>query len=167
MMSARGRWRNSKPPTAVMPSGQGARGAASERIEGSYALGCPEIYSHDDDRHDGESRGERNIARRSLLGVDRLADEIARGADDLRNDVVAKRQREGEDRSGDKSGQRQRQDDGAKRLDGVGAEIGRCLNEARGNTLEGRLGGKDHVRKPDIDERQEHADVAYGQRWAA
>src|SRR5215207_1842614 len=114
MMSARGRWRNSRPPTAVMLSGQGARREASERIEGPHALGDPEIYSHDDDRHDGEGRGEGNIARRSLLGVDGLADEVARGADDLGNDVVAKGKGESEDRSGDQSGQRQRQDDGAK-----------------------------------------------------
>ena len=83
---------------------------ASERIEGSHPLGAPEIEAHDDDRHDGEGGGERDIARRALMGIDRLADEEPRRADDLRDDVVAQRQREGEDRAGDDARQRERKD---------------------------------------------------------
>src|SRR6185295_19790272 len=130
-MSARGRWRNSRPPTAVMLSGQGARREWSERIECSHALGDPQIYSHDDDGHDGEGGSERNVTRRSLLGIDGLADEEARSADDLRDNVIAESEGEGEDRSGDQAGQGKGQDHGAEGLSGISTEVGRCLDEAR------------------------------------
>ena len=48
------------------------------------ALGAPEIEAHDDDRHDREGGGQRDVAGGALLRVDGLADEEPRGADDLR-----------------------------------------------------------------------------------
>ena len=69
-----------------------------------------------DDRHDGEGGRERDVAGRALLRIDHLADDERRRADDLRDDVVAERQREGEDRAGDDARRRQRQDHMAKRL---------------------------------------------------
>ena len=40
-------------------------------------LAPPEIEAHDDDRHHGEGRRQRDVAGRALLRVDRLADERA------------------------------------------------------------------------------------------
>ena len=122
---------------------------------------------HDQHRHDGEGRGKRDISGRSLQRVDGLPDDQPRIADDLRNDVVAERQRKGEDRAGDDAGQRQRQDHRAERLARIGAEIGGRLDEVRRNAFERRLRRQDHVGQPDIDEDQERADVAERQRRAA
>jgi hypothetical protein len=60
--------------------------------------------------------GQRDIAGGALLRIDGLADEQSRRADDLRNDVIAKRQRKGEDRTGDDAGKGQRKQHVAKRL---------------------------------------------------
>ena len=46
----------------------------------------------------------------ALLGIDDLAEDQRGRADDLRHDVVAERQREGEDRAGDDARQGERQD---------------------------------------------------------
>ena len=54
--------------------------AASTHQSASKApmrLAIAEINGHDDDRHDGEGRRERNVAGRALLRVDGLADEMA------------------------------------------------------------------------------------------
>ena len=63
-------------------------------------------------------------AGRALLGIDRLADEQAGRADDLGNDVVAERQREGEDRPGDHPRQGEGQHDRAEGLRTGGAKVG-------------------------------------------
>ena len=62
-----------------------------------------EIDDHDEDRRDAERRRERNVSGRALLRVDRLAENERRRADDLRDDVVAERERKGEDRPGDEA----------------------------------------------------------------
>ena len=63
-----------------------------------------------------ERRGERNVVRDADGRVDDVADELRLGAaGEQRRDVVAERQREGEDRAGDDAGQRERQDDAAER----------------------------------------------------
>ena len=41
---------------------------------------------------------------------------------------------------------------------GIGAEIGRGLDEIAGHALERRLGRQDHEGQPDIEEDQEGAD---------
>src|SRR3546814_19344395 len=106
-MSSSGRCRNSRPPAAASFNAVGAPDL--ERIERSQPARAPEIEAHDDDRYDGEGGGQRDVAGGALVDIDRLADEEARGADDLRDDVIAQRQREGEDRAGDDARQRQRQ----------------------------------------------------------
>src|SRR5688500_6761496 len=107
MISASGMWRKRSPATAASDSPKGAR--RSERIEGPHAPGDRQIDAHDDDRNHGESSGKRDVSGRALMGIDGLADEEARLADDAGCDVVAERQREGEDRAGDDAGERQRE----------------------------------------------------------
>ena len=70
-----------------------------------------------------EGGGQRDVPGGALLDVDDLAEDQRRRADDLRHDVVAERQREGEDRAGDDAGQRQRQDHRPEGLARAGAEI--------------------------------------------
>src|SRR3546814_10127477 len=106
-MSSSGRCRNSRPPAAASFNAVGAPDL--ERIERSQPARAPEIEAHDDDRYDGEGGGQRDVAGGALVDIDRLADEEARGADDLRDDVIAQRQREGEDRAGEDARQRQRE----------------------------------------------------------
>ena len=106
MMSASGTCRNRRwpPQPAASLAGPQRRGACSTRIRAHRtppaAWRHQQIDGHDHDRHDGEGGGQRNIARRALVRIDRLADEGAEVADDAGNDVVAQRQREGEDRAG-------------------------------------------------------------------
>ena len=113
-----------------------------------------------DDRHDGERRGERDVAGRALVRIDRLADEGLGVADDAGDDVVAQRQREGEDRAGDD----------AREAPAAGSPCGRsapgCAPRSaeasiseRGTRSSAAYDRQDHVRQPDIDEDQEDADV--------
>ena len=81
-------------------------------------------------------------------------------ADDLRDDVVAERQREGEDRAGDDAGKRQRQDHRAEGLARLGAEIGGGLDQVARHAFERRLRWQDHVGQPDVAEDEEGAEVA-------
>ena len=101
------------------------------------------------------------------MRVDGLADEEARIADDLRDDVVAERQREGEDRAGDDAGQRQREDHVRKVWPGRAPRSAGGLDQARRHPLERRLHRQDHERQPDIEEDEERADVADRQRRPA
>ena len=80
-------------------------------------------------------------------------------ADDVGDDVVAKRQRKGEDRARDHARKGERQDHRAKGGERPGAEIRRGLDQPLGHPLEGRLGRQDHERQPDVGEHQEHAEV--------
>ena len=85
----------------------------------------------------------------------------------VRDDVVAERQREGENGAGDDAGQRQGKDHRPERLPWLSAEIRGCFDVVGGHTLQRRLDRQDHVGNPDVDEDQERADVAERQRRAA
>jgi len=63
------------------------------------------------------------------MGINGLADEQPRRPDDLGDDVVAERQREGEDRTRNEARQRQREYDPPKSLAGGRAEVGRRLDQ--------------------------------------
>src|SRR3954470_6045971 len=99
-MMASGTSRNASPNPAATFNPHPAR-CPSERIESSEPAGAPEIEAHNDDRNHGEGGGERDVPGGALLRVDDLTDEEPPVADDLRHDVVAQRQREGEDRARD------------------------------------------------------------------
>src|SRR5581483_9495250 len=78
-------------------------------LEGLERAGPPrqqEVDRHHDERDRSEGRCEREVARGAEAGrVDDVADERRpRAADERRSDVVAERQREGEDRAGDNAG---------------------------------------------------------------
>ena len=70
-------------------SNTGERRRDSERIERPSAAGQAEIDRHDQDGHDGEGGGQRDVARGALVDVDRPADKEAGVAEGLRDDVVA------------------------------------------------------------------------------
>src|SRR5262249_55645369 len=111
--------------------------------------------------------GQRDIPGGALQLIDRHTDEGARTADQLRDDVVAERQREGEDGAGGDAGNRQRQDDAPEGLAGMGAEIRRGFDEGARHALERGLDGQHHVGKPDVDEGDAGADVGYRERRTA
>ena len=69
-----------------------------QRLERAQPPGDQEVDDHDDDRHRGERRRERQVVRDADVGVDDVADEL-RARHELRRDVVAERQREREDRA--------------------------------------------------------------------
>src|SRR5258705_13247643 len=98
-MMSTGKCMKTSPPTAATRCRMLGR-SKLERIEGSEALHDREIDRDDDDRNDGERRRERNVSGEALLLIHHHADEVARRADDTRNDVVAERQRKCEDRTG-------------------------------------------------------------------
>src|SRR5665811_413534 len=65
-------------------------------FEGAQAAGDQQVGDHDDDRDEGEGGGERQVV--DDVVEDDVADELVVG-DEARGDVVAQRQREGEDRA--------------------------------------------------------------------
>src|SRR5581483_1623238 len=103
MMKRIGTLRNSTPnqAAAVRPNPALVRPAStwvrSERIEGSEPLHDGEVDRHDYDRHHGERGCQRQVAGGALVLIDELADEGPRRADQIRDDVIAQGEREGED----------------------------------------------------------------------
>src|SRR5690606_31184232 len=97
-MNASGTCRKAIATTAAARSGHPALGDVLERIEGPQPARDTQVTDHDDDRNHGQRGGHRNIAGRALMTVHRLPDERLGGPDDRRNDVVAQREREREDR---------------------------------------------------------------------
>src|SRR5258706_8479965 len=164
-MNASGTCRNATPRRAPALSGSPAlpprRGepTASEGIEGSQASRGRQIDRHDHDGHDGECRGERDVARGALQLINRLADERARVADDARNDVVAERQRKSKDRAGHHARKCQRQDHLAESLLRRRAEVGGGFRERGRHALQRRDDRQDHERQPDVEKNQKAANV--------
>src|SRR5512137_770592 len=121
-----GACRNTRPTAAITfvngegRSQEGLRGA-SERIERSEPLGQHQVQADQHDRHHGERGSERQVSGRALLLVHHHADEVAGCADHARDDVVAEREREREDRARGQPWQSERQHDVAERLPGLRA----------------------------------------------
>ena len=84
--------------TAPVASAREGASAPSERLERAEAPGDEQVDGHDRDRHEGERRGQRQVARHALLLEDDVADELV-VRDQARRDVVAEGQREREDRA--------------------------------------------------------------------
>ena len=75
-------------------------------------------YSDDrDQRDDRQRRRQRLVVGGDQLAVDDVAEHLGLAADDRHRDVVAERQREGEDRAGRDAGEHQRRDHHAQRRD--------------------------------------------------
>src|ERR1700722_1581481 len=164
MMKASGRCRSARPPAAPSrkPSGGPSFDGRSrlERIERPGAFRYRQEHAHDDHRRDGEGRRERDVSGRALLRVNHLAQDERRRANNLGHDVVAEREREGEDRPRHNPRSRKRQDHMAERLRRLGAEVPGRLDERDWHTLERRLHRKHHERRPQVKEHQHHAGVA-------
>src|ERR671910_1443463 len=71
----------------------------SQVVERSYPPNQQQVDDHDDHRHRRERGCEREVVGDADVDVDDVADEL-RARDELWRDVVAERQREGEDRPG-------------------------------------------------------------------
>src|SRR6185369_11303803 len=94
-------------------------GLRSEGIEGTEAFGDAQVNRHDDDGHHAESRGQGQVSGSPLILIDQLADEGPRRSHQIGNDVVAKGQREGEDRTRSDARNGQREDHLAESLPGL------------------------------------------------
>ena len=105
-----------------------------------------------------QRRGQRKIAAPADLQHDELRhQQFVVAAQDLRRDVVADRQHEGEECADHDAGKGQRQDDMEEGLDRPGAEIGRGLAVVRAELLEVRI---DRQRQQHDEEMHEADDVA-------
>src|SRR5215472_4753643 len=97
MIRASGKCMNRSPAMAAMRSPSGLLWFASEDIECPHALGHPQIDAHNRHGNDGEGGSERDVSGSPLQRVYGLPDHETRVSDNGGNDVVAERQREGED----------------------------------------------------------------------
>ena len=128
----------------------------------SNAPSAPREQQVDDHHRDGHRRErgrEREVVRDADVDVDDVADEL-RARDERRRDVVAERQREGEDRAGRDRGQREREDDAPERPAAVRAEVGGRLEQRGRDPLEPGVDRQDHERQPEIREDEPGGDVA-------
>ena len=83
-----------------------------------------------------------------------VAEHLDLAADDLRRDVVAEAQREREDRAGDDRRVDQRHDDDRKVRHGRGPEVAGGVQQRVRQPLEPGVDGQDHVRQPQVGQRQ-------------
>src|SRR5574343_1665222 len=154
-MTAIGKCMNSRPPQAAAFS----NGFPLERIEGPQPTRQRQIERDQHDRHHGERGRQRNIAGRALLHIHEVADEQPGRPDQGRDDVIAQRQREGEDGAGHHAGERQRQQHMAEGGERTCSQILRGLGQALRHALDGGLNRQDHELQPDVGEHQEAAEM--------
>ena len=128
------------------------RAAPSQRLEGAEAPGDEQVADHHHDRQHRVGRGDREVAECRVV-VDHVANELRVGHE-VRDDVVAQAEREGEDRARHEGRNDERQHDPAECRPRLGPEVGRGLEQRTGDPLEPGVDRQDHVRQPQVAEHE-------------
>ena len=97
-------------------------------------------------------RGERQVHVGRVV-IDDVADHLRVGHQ-VGRDVVAQRQREGEDRARDERREHQRHHHPPEGRQAARAKVGRRFEQRVRNALEAGVDGQDHVRQPQVAEHQ-------------
>src|SRR5262245_14720709 len=132
----------------------------SEVLEGAETPHDRDEHDHDRERHGREGGCEGDVVGDADVREDDVTDQLGvRTTDDPGCDVVAKREREREDRTCCDSRDGQGKDDAANGRQALRSEVGGRLQVRTGHALEGGVNGQHHERESDVGVDEPHRPV--------